>query len=563
MTLPSDEKDLVVPKEQNESKNSELGESMTMILDCSSHDVEGGDFLLTPRTSPRKDVMTHACWNPRFGFQFVVALLVCGGAALLLGYTRSLHSTSELSAPTFAPQVTAPTSAPTLSDPLAYLDMDQISDSTTPLGRAFQWIHLEDGYDTDTSPTPWLQRLILAALYFGTGGETITSTWEVCGAVPTVTVSQRSGTNSRCVGQGESKFCASTTAFLECPEYYERFNVSEPEEPETRWLSWANECSWYGVHCNDEGKVVQLVVPNNGLQGPLLPELHLLTDLTTLNLGGNDLTGTLPEWNNWRDLEHLFLDNTQLSGELPETWKLWHGLESLDLSNNPSLSGALGLPGQWTGLRTVLLDNSGLDLTLRSNIADMTQLQVLRMRQTPIIGGLPTSIGSLTTLQILDLSFSDLTGLVPVELGSLTELAGVLITRIFAVQLELEGNSLSGSLPDELWGLTKLQVLSLGQNNLSGSLPEEVGNLSEMRELRIETSGLSGELPESLGELELLESVNLHFNAFTGSIPVELCSLETLLNITADCLGEEDAQVTCTCCSVCCNASEQSCEGQL
>jgi Leucine-rich repeat (LRR) protein len=42
--------------------------------------------------------------------------------------------------------------------------------------------------------------------------------------------------------------------------------------------------------------------------------------------------------------------------------------------------------------------------------------------------------------------------------------------------LNLTGNKLNGSIPDNLATLTNLQELYLGHNNLSGTIPEILGN---------------------------------------------------------------------------------------
>jgi hypothetical protein len=47
----------------------------------------------------------------------------------------------------------------------------------------------------------------------------------------------------------------------------------------------------------------------------------------------------------------------------------------------------------------------------------------------------------------------------------------------------LNGNKLSGSLPDELGYLSKLDRLQVDQNNISGPLPKSFANMSSVRHL--------------------------------------------------------------------------------
>lgn len=316
--------------------------------------------------------------------------------------------------------ISQPTLHPTVADPLTLLDADVLTDTTTPIGRAYQWIQNEDDFTLQAGIPITIQRLILAALYFGSGGETTVTTWEVCGAVPTDS-SHNAFSATRCVSQGEVEICATEQAFLECPEYYERYNATAPKSLKKRWLSRTSECNWFGIQCNNYGQVTQVALPNNGLQGPLLKELDLLTELNTLDLGGNAMTGELPEWRGWEGMQHLILYKMNVEGQVPETWKLWHTLQTLDLADN-NLEGALVLPGNWKDLHAIMVDRTGFDVTLRSDIQDMDKLQVLRMSDTNVVGGIPTTIGSLTTLGILDLSSSHITGTIPSEIGLLTNL---------------------------------------------------------------------------------------------------------------------------------------------
>lgn len=91
--------------------------------------------------------------------------------------------------------------------------------------------------------------------------------------------------------------------------------------------SWTNGSSWgtrtpldgwHGV-VTEGGRVVELSLPDNGLAGPVPPDLVNLTALREVNLGGNDLFGPLPATFAWlSELEELRVgDNEGLDGALP------------------------------------------------------------------------------------------------------------------------------------------------------------------------------------------------------------------------------------------------------
>lgn len=56
-----------------------------------------------------------------------------------------------------------------------------------------------------------------------------------------------------------------------------------------------DECTWFGVKCDDDGMVTRIELRNNGLQGTFIPpELQYVTKLKVLNLRANDLAGAVP-----------------------------------------------------------------------------------------------------------------------------------------------------------------------------------------------------------------------------------------------------------------------------
>jgi Leucine-rich repeat (LRR) protein len=131
---------------------------------------------------------------------------------------------------------------------------------------------------------------------------------------------------------------------------------------------------------------------------------------------------------------------------------------------------------------------------------------------------------------------------------------------------------LTGNIPEQLCGLSSLQVLELSHNNLSGSIPTCLGNLKQMttgggrlddmmlnstlegylhmdlnlkgvtydyayrilplvKMFDLSSNNLLGEIPEEIKNLKALGSLNLSHNHLTGKIPEgigRLQGLETL-----------------------------------
>jgi len=84
------------------------------------------------------------------------------------------------------------------------------------------------------------------------------------------------------------------------------------------FLKDTDECSWFGIKCNQEGSVVEIDLASNGLNGFLPQELQGLSNLTSLNVKNNSLSGQIPSTlGELENLDLLNLENSGLSGNLP------------------------------------------------------------------------------------------------------------------------------------------------------------------------------------------------------------------------------------------------------
>ncbi len=123
------------------------------------------------------------------------------------------------------------------------------------------------------------------------------------------------------------------------------------------WLTDAPLAEWRGVGVDEHGRVVELLLWDNGLAGRLPPELGDLAHLEYLRLSDNGLTGAIPsEFGDLSGLAHLALDGNALSGRLPPELGDLPTLEELRVENN-ALSGPL--PPELGGLASL----RGLGLT--------------------------------------------------------------------------------------------------------------------------------------------------------------------------------------------------------
>jgi Leucine-rich repeat (LRR) protein len=108
------------------------------------------------------------------------------------------------------------------------------------------------------------------------------------------------------------------------------------------------------------------------------------------------------------------------------------------------------------------------------------------------------------------------------------------------INLELSGNSLSGSLPSELVLLSNLSRLDLAKTErtggseetfLSGVLPSEIGLLTKLQYLSLSKQGMTGTIPDAIGKLSLLTVLDLERNKFEGSLTTNIGNLQQLYNL--------------------------------
>jgi hypothetical protein len=357
-------------------------------------------------------------------------------------------STTSTTSPVAAALPTAPGATlmlrPQLVDELGDEIKILLEDPGSPQNMAYNWIMEQDEMRWDQEYSTVVQRFLLATFYFATGGRLTTPSWHVCSAFPNNQLQGQTNTNTfngiKCVSENDendddtttttSRVCAKFDDFEECPEYYERFELEAPSNPKKRWLSWTNECDWYGIVCDQQGLVTQISLPKNGLQGSLVSELSFLGRLTTLNLRENELGGTLPAWTGWNYLQHLSLSDNALKGPIPTEWQEWTWLETLDLANN-QVTGSLALPNNWINIKTLILGDNSLYVELSEELGSAHKLETLDLHGNTLSSNLPLSLTNLQQLMEFNVAGCGVAGTIPSEFVNLPKLGklGALVGR--------------------------------------------------------------------------------------------------------------------------------------
>ncbi|CAN1813674.1 Receptor-like protein EIX2 [Linum perenne] len=208
-------------------------------------------------------------------------------------------------------------------------------------------------------------------------------------------------------------------------------------------------------------------------------------------------------------LQVLSLRGSQLFGPLTDDIGKFKTLRRLILSNN-SISGSL----------PVLFGSS--------------QFYYLNFSHNQIPGKLPHVISVNSNLSLFDFSFNCLEGPMPLISSNLTFLdlsnnllSGKLLkflcfnpNQMKEMEfLNLQGNHLTGEIPNCWKAWQRLKAIKLGSNKFSGKIPNSIGYLSNLKSLRFQNLSLTGEIPPSLGNCSRLVSVDLSQNDLEGNIP--------------------------------------------
>ena len=315
------------------------------------------------------------------------------------------------------------------------------------------------------------------------------------------------------------------------------------------WLSDARLTHWYGVDADADGRVTELRLRNNDLEGRLPPQIGHLAKLTDLDLGENALTGPIPpEIGGLAELRRLALWANNLEGRIPPQIGGLSSLTQLHLSDNALTGPVPPQIGRLTELRGLGLWSNDLTGSIPPELGDLAALNQLWLSGNDLTGPIPPEIGRLWQLRSLSLGANDLGGPIPTELGDLpalrelwlgyNDLTGPIPPEIGRLrqlrELHLGHNALTGRIPPEIGGLPQLSILELWSNDLKGPIPAELGDLERLTELRLERNVLSGPIPASLGNLARLEHLSVALNDLSGRVPAELSGLVALRTLAVN-----------------------------
>ncbi|XP_021289649.1 probable inactive leucine-rich repeat receptor kinase XIAO isoform X2 [Herrania umbratica] len=305
------------------------------------------------------------------------------------------------------------------------------------------------------------------------------------------------------------------------------------------------------INSTFHGSLQRLDLRDNDLGGPVPIALQNMTSLRVLDLSYNRFNSSIPNWfGNFKNLIHLNLAGNDFSSTKKGLALILGNmcyLKSLDLSFNQFQDEIIGIYGNVSGcvghdLETLNLDNSMISGHIPERLGMLKHLKHLHLSGNQLNGTIPESLGQLSSLKTLDLSGNQLNGVISESLGQLCNLD----------TLDLSYNSLEGAISEVHFAtLSKLKVLSISSNSLTikiksnwvppfqleyiemGSckfgtqFPQWLRTQLKATTLVLSNNSISGILPKWIKELNL-SLLDLSHNQITGSIPKLSSNLMTI-----------------------------------
>nr|GEW00711.1 LRR receptor-like serine/threonine-protein kinase FLS2 [Tanacetum cinerariifolium] len=284
--------------------------------------------------------------------------------------------------------------------------------------------------------------------------------------------------------------------------------------------------------------------PKIEIEGGIPGSIGKLCNLRLLDISGNNMTGTLPE----------FLEGVKsCTSSIPLPY-----LQKIDLSNNKLVGRLPEWIGRLENLEELGLDYNQLDGQIPDSLGGLKRLTNIGLAGNNLNGTLPEIFGQLSELTVLDVSFNDLTGIVSeahfLKLSKLTRLqlssnsptlkfssewsppfqvralhlgscqVGPLFPNWLKTQkeinlLDLSNASISDSIPIWFWDMSfNLSLLNMSHNQIHGQIPS-LFDVVPFADVDFTSNFLEGPIPLPSVEIELY---SLSDNSFSGVIPYNI-----------------------------------------
>jgi hypothetical protein len=230
--------------------------------------------------------------------------------------------------------------------------------TTTPQGKATDWIINQDEFQLCPGDEKIIQRWVMAIFYYSTAGQD----WNITGTPST----------------------------------------------STPFLGNDNECNWFGISCTrplfDENEecVKAIRFEKRELAGTIPTELGLLPELAVIEMEQGKTSGTIPtELGRLENMVFIDMDFNLLTGSLPTDLYQLTKLKTLDVNNN-QLTGTINTAiGRMVNLDFVQLQNNSFEGTIPTEFGLLTKLETFNVHNNEFTGSMPNEVCVMSQLNSL------------------------------------------------------------------------------------------------------------------------------------------------------------------
>ena len=122
---------------------------------------------------------------------------------------------------------------------------------------------------------------------------------------------------------------------------------------------------------------------------------------------------------------------------------------------------------------------------------------------------------------------------------------------------DISNTDLAGTIPKTIFAIPTLRLAYMSNCSLSGSIPKQYADPPELRDLYLDSNNITGKVPPiKSGQLEKLSEFLLQDNGISGTMPKSICDLRSnfiLDDLWTDC-GGASPEIECEfpeCCNRC------------
>ncbi|GMP48545.1 hypothetical protein CsSME_00015862 [Camellia sinensis var. sinensis] len=266
-----------------------------------------------------------------------------------------------------------------------------------------------------------------------------------------------------------------------------------------------NETTFTGL---DQLRTLNLSI--NFLRGSLPPSLFQMSNLQVIDLSRNDFSGSIPMSINLSFLEIFDISDNSFESSVPVGICINSTrIRIIDFAVNHFFGKIPSGFGNCSSLEHLWLGQNFLAGDIPEDIFRLPRLNQLDLRDNRFSGELNSGIGNFSDLVGLDISWNLFSGPIPDVFHRFAKLQ----------EFYAESNNFSGGIPNSLANSRTITSLVLANNSLNGVIDLNCSKMIHLVYLNLGSNQFTGLVPENFALCPRLKILSLYGNNFTGQIP--------------------------------------------